>query len=198
VVAGLALLLVAGLWWQRRRAFDASVNLGLACAALLGVLVTGAAGGAIFATQAAPEGNGDANAQSGVLLAGAEGPRRASKGATRAKRVGHAARARIRTAAPTASPATPPAPSDAPKPEAGSAPSPAPAARASAPAAEAATYVVRPGDSLSAIARSKLPAGSSSGSIAKTVDKLADLNLDSRIQSGDPDFIEAGERLKLP
>jgi LysM repeat protein len=58
-------------------------------------------------------------------------------------------------------------------------------------------YVVRPGDSLSGIARSKLARGSSTSSVARAVEKLTDLNIATRIRSGDPNVLEAGEELKL-
>jgi hypothetical protein len=58
-------------------------------------------------------------------------------------------------------------------------------------------YVVRPGDSLSGIARSKLAGGSSTSSVARAVEKLTDLNIATRIRSGDPNVLEAGEELKL-
>jgi hypothetical protein len=60
------------------------------------------------------------------------------------------------------------------------------------------TYVVQPGDSLSGIAKSKLGASSSAANVVKGVEKLTDLNIATRIRSGDPDSIEAGERLRLP
>jgi hypothetical protein len=61
----------------------------------------------------------------------------------------------------------------------------------------AATYVVKPGDSLSNIARSELSAASDRR-VRAEVQKLAQLNLDGRIRSGDPNVLEAGEELKLP
>jgi hypothetical protein len=64
--------------------------------------------------------------------------------------------------------------------------------------AKASTYVVRRGDTLSRIARRELASGSSAAGVAKNVEKLTDLNLGTRIRSGDPDFITAGERLRLP
>ena len=55
---------------------------------------------------------------------------------------------------------------------------------------------MKPGDSLSNIARSKLSAGSDARVVAE-VQKLAQLNLGGRIRSGDPDVLEAGEELRL-
>jgi nucleoid-associated protein YgaU len=69
-------------------------------------------------------------------------------------------------------------------------------ARAPVRSAEAATYVVQPGDSLSNIARRRLDPGSDETVVAE-VQKLADLNLGDRIRSGDPNVLEAGEELRL-
>ena len=62
-----------------RRAREATVNFGMVCAALLATFVIGAAAGAVFATQAAPDAGGEAFADSGALLAarGAPSHRRA-------------------------------------------------------------------------------------------------------------------------
>jgi nucleoid-associated protein YgaU len=60
------------------------------------------------------------------------------------------------------------------------------------------TYVVKPGDSLSHIARTELGAGSSSVRLVAAVEKLAQLNVPGRIHSGDPNILEAGEELMLP
>jgi len=57
--------------------------------------------------------------------------------------------------------------------------------------------VVRLGDSLSGIARSKL-AAASDAHVAAAVRRLSELNLGTRIRSGDPDVLEAGEELRLP
>jgi LysM repeat protein len=206
-VVGLGALLLGALWWQRRHQLEAGVNVGLACAALLGMFGIGAAAGAVFATKAAPDGAGDANAESGVLLASADSSVRADstsqspKSTTQRKqitrtRTARAATARRPDAAPAAliaaSPATVLAASKAapaPRP----APAPVPAKRP-----KRSTYVVQPGDSLSGIAKSKLGASSSAANVVKGVEKLTDLNIATRIRSGDPDSIEAGERLRLP
>jgi hypothetical protein len=55
---------------------------------------------------------------------------------------------------------------------------------------------VKPGDSLSNIARSELSAASDSR-VRAEVQKLAQLNLGRRIRSGDPDVLETGEELRL-
>jgi peptidoglycan hydrolase-like protein with peptidoglycan-binding domain len=93
LVAALAgLFLVIGL--TRRR--EASVNFGLVCAALLGVFGIGAAAGAMFATEAAPDGADEATAQTGALLGQPATAARAS--ATHARRA-RVARAKPRVAA---------------------------------------------------------------------------------------------------
>jgi hypothetical protein len=110
-LAGLLLLLIL------RRHGEVRLNLGLTCAALLGVFGIGAVAGALFATRAAPRGTDRATAQSGLLLAGA--PSRGSSPRTAsAARWAHARRVRVptelaaaparRTAAPARA-ATPPA-----------------------------------------------------------------------------------------
>jgi peptidoglycan hydrolase-like protein with peptidoglycan-binding domain len=93
LIAALAgLFLVMGL--SRRR--EASVNFGLVCAALLGVFGIGAAAGAMFATEAAPDGVDEATAQTGALLGQPATAARAS--ATHARRA-RVARAKPRVAA---------------------------------------------------------------------------------------------------
>jgi peptidoglycan hydrolase-like protein with peptidoglycan-binding domain len=194
VVGLVGLLLLAALWRQRRREVDAALNFGLVCAALLGVLGTGAALGAVFAGRAAPNGVGEASVQSGVLLAGHPEANRARglrvRG-TRAARAETRGASRVSVAGPAVTPAAP---------RLAAAPPPRPAtASVAAPIRRAAprTYVVQPGDSLSEIARSELTAGSSAMSVTKKVEKLTQLNVDGRIQSGDPDIIEVGEKLRL-
>ena len=71
-----------------------------------------------------------------------------------------------------------------------------PRARPTSTRHRAVTYVVKPGDSLSNIARSKLSAASDAR-VRAEVQKLAQLNLGGRIRSGDPDVLEAGEELRL-
>ena len=66
-LASAALLL--GLRTYGRRTREAAINFGMVCAALLATFVVGAATGAVFATQAAPDSGGEAFADSGALLA---------------------------------------------------------------------------------------------------------------------------------
>ena len=70
VVASLLMSLRA----RRREAIEARLNLGLVFAALLAASVLGAAVGALFATQAAPDDNDRTTADSGALLASRTGP----------------------------------------------------------------------------------------------------------------------------
>jgi peptidoglycan hydrolase-like protein with peptidoglycan-binding domain len=203
LVGGLSLLLLGALWWKRRHQLEASVNVGLACAALLGVFGIGAAAGAIFASQAAP-GDG-ASAQSGVLFARAEHATQSRGSARASTRTAHAARP-AETApqapaetAPRASVATPPpAQVAAPTPQPGGSTDQLAARRAASKRPPTSVYVVKPGDSLSRIARSKLGADSSAVHVARVVEKLTDLNIATRIRSGDPNALAAGEELKLP
>jgi peptidoglycan hydrolase-like protein with peptidoglycan-binding domain len=198
LVAALCILLLAVLLWSRKDQLAARVNVGLACAGLLGVFGIGAAAGAIFATQATPDGAEGASAQSGVLFAPAETAARTHRFPAQQKTVS-AASARRPAAPPPAAAPTPSAPEPAPRPAAVATAQPARAAGHAAvhPQARAA-YVVQPGDSLSHIAKTKLRAESSAVGVAEAVEKLTDLNLGTRIRSGDPDLIEAGEELKLP
>jgi hypothetical protein len=69
---------------ERGRAPEAALNLGVVCAALLAVFALGAAGGAVFATRAAPTDGAGAIADSGALLAPRQEP--GSGGATVARR----------------------------------------------------------------------------------------------------------------
>ena len=177
VLAGLMLLAVL---WKGR---DASLNFGLACAALLGMFGIGAAAGAIFASQAAPDGAAEARAQTGALLPEPAGAHRARSVSVPRKTVAGAEARRIAADAPVAAAAA--LPRDG-------APAAAPIRRA-----EPFTYVVKPGDSLSGIARRQLAAGSSSLKVVEKVDHLVRLNLDERIRSGDPDVLETGEKLRL-
>jgi nucleoid-associated protein YgaU len=194
LLAGLAaLLLLVAL----HRQSDARVSFGLTCAALLGVFGVGAVAGALFATQAAPHGTDGTTAQSGLLLARSAPPRgvASSRPAPTRARAGHeqiAAEPSRKTSVPPARVSAAPTP-----------PAPVPAApvvpawTAPAQRAKPTTYVVKPGDSLSHIARKELAASSDAGVVAE-VQKLADLNLDNRIRSGDPNVLEAGEELTLP
>jgi peptidoglycan hydrolase-like protein with peptidoglycan-binding domain len=205
-----AVMLLAGLW--RRR--EASVNFGLVCAALLGTFGIGAAVGALFASEAAPDGVDQATAQTGVLLAPSvktaktetaktakadrvRSERTAPKRVVRAKpRPPQAAKQTSSTSTSTSTPAAAPRP--APLAAAPPAPPPPTVAAPVATRIRVPTYVVKPGDSLSNIARTELGAGSSSDQLAAAVEKLAQLNVPGRIQSGDPNILEAGEELMLP
>lgn len=93
--------------------------------------------------------------------------------------------------APEPPPATTPAPVRTPA---------APAVPVERPAddqsADAVTYTVRPGDALWPIARSQLAPDSPVDEVARKVADLEALNQE-RIESGDPDVLEAGEKLRL-
>jgi Putative peptidoglycan binding domain len=58
-------------------------------------------------------------------------------------------------------------------------------------------YRVRAGDSLWAIAEERLGRKGPERTVARKVDRLVALNLDSRIASGDPDLIRPQEKLRL-
>lgn len=210
-LAGLMLVLTL------RKQGEVRLNFGLTCAVLLAVFGIGAVAGALFATQAAPKSSDGTTADSGILLAGAPArdrarrttgardaasiripivtsaaPPRASR--TRTRSVSAAARPVIPSATEPASVSLAPAVTRvapiAPVARAG------PRARPTSTRHRAVTYVVKPGDSLSNIARSKLSAASDAR-VRAEVQKLAQLNLDGRISSGDPDVLEAGEQLRL-
>ena len=74
LVALAAGALLLALRTHGRRAREATVNFGMVCAALLATFVIGAATGAVFATQAAPDAGGEAFADSGALLAARGAP----------------------------------------------------------------------------------------------------------------------------
>lgn len=190
LVAALAGLLLLAVLWKSR---EASVNFGLVCAALLGMFGIGAAVGATFATRAAPDGVGEARAQTGALLAEPKAADRARGAPRRHKTVARAKARRIAVDARVAAPPADPVPAPiAPRHRAPATTPVAPVQRA-----ESATYVVKPGDSLSAIAQRQLAAGSSSRRVVEKVEQLTKLNLGERIRSGDPDLLEAGEELRL-
>ena len=202
-LAGLALVLAL------RRQGEVRLNLGVTCAALLGVFGIGAVAGAIFATRAAPHGTDRATAQSGCsrtprLVARHDTwplpPAGLTRIASRCRTELAAAPARpARTSTGTASPialALAPAISPVAPPAPVARPAPPASARAPVSRAERPTYVVKVGDSLSDIARTSLSAGSDERVVAE-VQKLARLNLDGRIRSGDPNVLETGEELRL-
>lgn len=197
LVAVLSVLLFGALWWRGRHQLEPSVHFGLACAALLGVFGIGAAAGALFASQAAPGGTDGANAQSGVLLARAESPAGSSGSARAPKTRGHASRQAEATPQPIVVAPTP-APSIAGIAQPRVAPRQIGAGRTPVNRPGPTVYVVKPGDSLSRIAKSKLGAESSAARVARVVERLTDLNIGKRIQSGDPNVLEAGEELRLP
>jgi hypothetical protein len=200
------------------RAREARINFGMVCAALLAVFVIGAAAGAVFATQAAPDAGGGASADSGALLAARSAPSQTAAtempSLGRLPKVPRAGRASTaRGPAPSARVAAPPArQSSARAAERSSAstsggstasathalPEPRAPVRRTARAAgpSATTYTVRPGDALWPIAKRHLAPTSSVAGVAQKVAVLEDLNVD-RIASGDPDLIVAGEELRL-
>ncbi len=189
VLAAGALLLALRTYGRRAR--QATVNFGMVCAALLATFVIGAATGAVFATQAAPDAGGETFADSGALLAarGAPGHLRAREAQARALRPARKAR---RSPTPVdnrrAAPLTP----ASREPETVARRAPAAPARPST-----STYTVRRGDALWPIAKRHLARSSSVTEIAKQVQALESLNV-NRLASGDPDMIEAGEELRLP
>lgn len=212
VLAAGALLLALRTYGRRAR--EATVNFGMVCAALLATFVIGAATGAVFATQAAPDAGGEAFADSGALLAARGAPshvaarkarvvRREAQTQTRGVRPAPKARRsapRARVAA-RAAPLQSPAPAVSgrvaplrPAPRGPQAvvqrPRPAPVRPS------ASTYTVQPGDALWPIAERHLASSRSVTEIAKQVQELESLNRD-RIASGDPDLLEAGEELRL-
>jgi peptidoglycan hydrolase-like protein with peptidoglycan-binding domain len=116
VAAAAALLIALRAIGGRER--EATINLGMVCAALLAVFVFGAVIGAVFATQAAPDAGGETSADSGALLAARSAPSHRPVRAIRHRgrvsfgRVAPARRARpvstARRAAPRARVARPP------------------------------------------------------------------------------------------
>jgi peptidoglycan hydrolase-like protein with peptidoglycan-binding domain len=207
--------LLVGLRKYGRRVREATVNFGMVCAALLATFVVGAATGAVFATQAAPDAGGEAFADSGALLAARGAPSHLR--AREARELGDQARAqtrgvrpapKARRSAPRARAAMRPAHLRSPAPvdsgrvaPLGLAPREAQAIvqrpRPTRARPSASTYTVQLGDALWPIAERHLTRGSSVTEIAKRVQDLESLNRD-RIASGDPDVLEAGEELWLP
>ena len=212
VLAAGALLLALRTFGRRAR--EATVNFGMVCAALLATFVIGAATGAVFATQAAPDAGGEAFADSGALLAARGAPSHVA--ARKAHEVRHEAQAqtrgvrpapKARRSAPRARVAARPAPLRSPAPADGGRVAPfRPAPREPQAVVQrprpapvrpsASTYTVQPGDALWPIAERHLASSRSVTAIAKQVQELESLNRD-RIASGDPDLLEAGEELRL-
>lgn len=203
-----ALAALAGLmaFLTLRKQGEVRLNLGLTCAALLAVFGIGAVAGALFATRAAPQGTARATAASGILLAGTPAPDRVRRtdagvdaGSIKIPIVAAAAPARGRSVSPSST--EPASASLAPAVSRAAPIAPVirahPRARPTASRDRAATYVVKPGDSLSDIARVELSAASDER-VRAEVQRLAQLNLDGRIRSGDPNVLEAGEELRLP
>jgi hypothetical protein len=198
LVALAAGALLLALRMYGRRAREATVNFGMVCAALLATFVIGAATGAVFATQAAPDAGGEAFADSGALLAARGAPSHVAAREARevqAQTRGVRPAPKARRSAPRAQVSVPPAATP---------PSPAPPERQAvaerprvAPVRPtASTYTVQPGDALWRVAKRHLAGSSSVTEIAKQVQDLESINRD-RIASGDPDLLEAGEELRL-
>jgi peptidoglycan hydrolase-like protein with peptidoglycan-binding domain len=105
--------------------------------------------------------------------------------------------------APAAPASVDPAPAPPPATTPARVPSPpAPAAPVEGPADDgrsvgAVTYTVRPGDAPWPIARDHLAPDSSEDEVARNGRDLKELNIEDRIQSGDPDVIVSGEKLKV-
>jgi peptidoglycan hydrolase-like protein with peptidoglycan-binding domain len=213
LIAALAALAGLMLFLTLRKQGEVRLNFGLTCAVLLAVFGIGAVAGALFATRAAPQATDRAAAGSGILLAGTparERPRHtaAARDAGSIKIPVAAASARTRSVRSASAPAHPVTPTSTELASGSIAPAVSPAApiapvvraapraRPAATRRRAATYVVKPGDSLSNIARSELSAASDSR-VRAEVQKLAQLNLGRRIRSGDPDVLETGEELRL-
>ena len=193
---------------------EATVNFGMVCAALLATFVIGAATGAVFATQAAPDAGGEAFADSGAVLAARGAPSHLR--AREARELGDQARAqargvrpapKARRSAPRARVAMRPPPLRSPAPVDSGWVAPLGLAprepqtvvqrpRPTPPRQSASTYTVRPGDALWPIAARHLARSTSITEIARQVNDLESLNRD-RIASGDPDLLEAGEELRL-
>jgi peptidoglycan hydrolase-like protein with peptidoglycan-binding domain/LysM repeat protein len=197
-IASGALLLALRRYGGRAR--GATVNFGMVCAALLATFVIGAAAGAVFATQSAPEAGDEAFADSGALLAarGAPSHRRARE-IRELRREAQARGVRLalkaRRPAPRAQVSVPPAatpPSSAPPERQAVVKRP----RAAPARPSTSTYTVRPGDALWRVAERHLARSGSVKEIARQVQTLESLNAD-RIASGDPDVLEAGEELRL-
>jgi hypothetical protein len=208
-------LLAAGLWalrgGRRPPERESRINLGMVGAALLGVFVIGAAGGALFATEAAPDDLDEPPAgglhvtspdRPRAIASVAEKPRpRRARRATsipaapqRTLTVERAARlAEERRAAPAAE--TRPA-----RPVAGRLRAPQASSRhprGTDRGGQADTYTVETGDSLWPIAKELLGPNSSRAAVARRVKRLVALNINDRITSGDPDLLVAGEQLKV-
>jgi peptidoglycan hydrolase-like protein with peptidoglycan-binding domain/LysM repeat protein len=215
-----ALLLALRMYGRRAR--EATINFGMVCAALLAMFVIGAATGAVFATQSAPDTGGETFADSGALLAARSAPSHPATGEL--LKLGRVVQTRRPRPVPTARRPAPraqvavrparrrssatvdsgPAPLPHEPQDFGQRPRAAPARSSAAPARPpvaaarptTSTYTVRPGDALWPIARRHLSATSTVAQVARKVEDLKTLNID-RIASGDPNVLKAGEELRL-
>ena len=199
LVAGLSVLVLGALWWKRRDRLETSVNFGLACAALLGVF-----GGSVRrparSSRARPHPamptvrvRRAACSSPGLSTRPRGGARRAPRREPPPRRSEPRPRQRAEAtpaATPPPEPASAPAPQPSVSPPRRRRPRPGDAAEAHRLRGEAGRLPVRH-------RQDKLARGSSASSVARAVEKLTDLNISTRIRSGDPDVLEAGEELKL-
>jgi peptidoglycan hydrolase-like protein with peptidoglycan-binding domain len=222
-----ALVLALRAYAHGGRAREARINFGMVFAALLAVFVIGAAAGAMFATQAAPDVGGGASADSGALLTARSAP--SQPAATEMPTLGRLPETQRAGRATTARDPAPSARVAAPSARNSS----APAARgSSAPAAERSFVPASGGSTTRATPASPEPrapvrrprpaAGAAdaatytvrpgdalwpiaerhlapSSSVAGVAQKVQALEALNvdRIESGDPDLIEVGEELRL-
>lgn len=170
------------------------LNVGVACAALLGVFAAGAAGGAAFATRAAPDRDDLIATDRDVA---AVEPLGAGSGAAARPPRSQRPRTRSRNADPSRS--TSPRRTSRPATETAQ---PAEAGRSAAPPVRAEppprveTYTVQRGDSLWPIAEEQPPPTTSVQAVARRVARIKALNGD-RFTSSDPNLLVAGEQLRL-
>ena len=176
----------------------ARLNVGVACAALLGVFAAGAAGGAAFATRAAPDAVDSIAPDRG--RATVEPPAAGSGGAARPPRSerprtrhGDSAPSRSTSPSRTSRPAT----ETAQAPEAGTPAAPRRAAQPpDSPPPRPKAYTVQRGDSLWPIAAEQPPPTTSVQAVARRVARIKALNSE-RFTSSDPNVLVAGEQLRL-
>ncbi|HKP20430.1 MAG TPA: peptidoglycan-binding domain-containing protein [Thermoleophilaceae bacterium] len=168
-IAAVAALAVLLLFLTLRSQGEVRLNLGLTCAALLGVFGIGAVAGAVFATRAAPHGTDRATAQSGLLVAGNPAAR-SSRRSPSTVRWARPRRVKVpaQVAAAPARPATAPAPiSPPPSPQTSLASPNAPAAPA-APPERVAKPRIRVQARLDGGARKVIRASPGGGAVAAT------------------------------
>jgi hypothetical protein len=179
-LAGLLLLLTL------RRQGEVRLNLGLTCAALLGVFGIGAVAGALFATRAAPRGTDRATAQSGLLLAGA--PTRASSPLTAAAaRWAHARQVKVPAELAAAPARRAAAPARAASP---------PAVLAFTPAVTPVTRVARPEPPSTPPSTRPKPRIRVQSRLDGGTRNVTDSSLGGGIPAGDPLVVEAGGGVK--